>query len=224
MNFQPNVDTLIRGEQIGGIMICGYNWGGNPNVLGRGTSHSFFSDERYGNRYRNRIIEWFSLWGVPLSRTPGTEGFLEKSISQTNWLPTQSVSLNGSNTLDSCILHAHNFGLHLNYFKPKVLLLMGKVLIDAMNMPLVQNELICTTGKSLGIHHLFDCLDVKHHKYKKFRISFQKYEKMQVVCLPHPTGSRGLSNEYIAGFRSIIEPIFIDSMPQAFNSRKVQFS
>ena len=208
MNFQPNVDTSIRYEQIGGIMICGYNWGGNPNILGRGTSDSFFSDARYGNRYRNRIIEWFSLWGFPLARVPGTEGYLENSISQTNWLPTQTVSLHGSNALDSCISHAENFNLHLDYFKPKVLLLMGKALIDALNTPVVQNELIRIAGQPLSLDYLYDYPDAHNHKLKKFRVTFQKYEKMQVICFPHPTGSRGLSNDYIAGFRSLIEPIF----------------
>lgn len=199
-----NVDTKHYNEQFSGIMICGYNWGVGLADKERGTSESFFSDERYGNRYRNRIIEWFDLWGYRLEREPGNESFLEKSIVQTNWLPSQSASLAGNNVVESCIQNVENFALHVSHFRPKILFLMGKNLIDALNSPHCLPVIKPIFGEGSAPVHLRKVVKSGNKKLRQFRVSFQRFKEIGVVCLPHPSGSRGLSNEYVASFSNEI--------------------
>ena len=84
-------------EQQGGLMICGYEWGGGEEE-GEGVSEPQIDwsanctfankDLRYGPaalgwRYDNRIKKWFDMWGCPLNHDD--PGEFEKSIIQTNW-------------------------------------------------------------------------------------------------------------------------------------------
>lgn len=44
-------------------------------------------------------------------------------------------------------------------------------------------------------------------RLKAFSVGLQSFAKTDVIGLPHPTGSRGLSDYYIASFRHEIGPV-----------------
>ena len=185
-------------------MICGYNWGGDPSDPGRSSSRSFFSDVHDGNRYRNRIIRWFELWGHPLVRDVGNETWFERSIVQTNWLPTQSKSLKGMQLAAECIRCWSDFALLVEHFRPRLLLLMGSRLIDALNFPVCQERMGFLLGKPGAVTYEAHNETVNGHPLRKFKVYFQNFGTTSVVCLPHPTGSRGLHDQYVASFSSKI--------------------
>jgi hypothetical protein len=36
---------------------------------------------------------------------------------------------------------------------------------------------------------------------RRFKVGFQRYERLVIVSLPHPTGSQGLADDYIQAFK-----------------------
>lgn len=42
----------------------------------------------------------------------------------------------------------------------------------------------------------------------RFKVFFNNFENCKVICLPHPSSSRGLSDEYISLFKLEMDEIF----------------
>lgn len=198
-------------EQRGGLMICGYEWGYSKkdeqeDALGLDQQVNHDAGCTFANkmlcygpralkwRYDNTIMKWLGLWGHPLNRSD--PGSFEKSIVQTNWCNTQEHSMSG----DYSKLHdpeqIDNFIWHINYFRPRVVLFMGSRLIDALQAPAVRNKFEEIAGK---------CMKEASAKQKpfdgrRFKFVFQSFERCEVIGLPHPSSSHGISDEYIKLF------------------------
>lgn len=196
-------------EQQGGLMICGYEWGGGGNDDDDGGErHSIdwqvectFANKqlRYGPNnlkepYSNRIKKWLALWGHPLNYD--NPGEFEKSIIQTNWCDTQNPNMDNDYTALWKPDQVQNFLGHVKYFSPNLIIFMGSKLIDALQYPttLAQFEyLVGECKKPLKILQ-------KPFEGRRFKVSFQTFEKCDVACFPHPSASMGLSDEYISLF------------------------
>lgn len=191
-----------------GIMICGINWGGSPDAPANQEIASFFSDITVNNYpYRNRLLKWFELLGHPLSVRSDTVSEFERSIIQTNWLSSQSPNMSGKLIISECINEWDNFEYHLQQLKPKIIIFSSVSLLEALNSekciesanallgpsekPIYYKKTVYSNGKSL----------------KRFRVGSQKFQSTNVIALPHPTGSIGLSNEYIKAFEPEISLI-----------------
>lgn len=205
-----NVMTACFDEnRAGGIMVCGINWGGDPNGEPSHESASFFSDEAVNNYpYRNRLLKWFNLWGEPLETKRGKEGAFERSIVQTNWLSDQTPTMHGRSIVEACVAKKSDFLFHLQTLRPRIILFCGSTLSKALNDPR------CKAGAegSLGVSTSL-CWLQKHHRdadgkvCKRFRVGIQRFGQCDVVGLPHPTGCHGLSDDYIKEFRPEISRI-----------------
>lgn len=184
-----------------GLMICGINWGGSESDDAHDISISFFSDgavNRYP--YRNRLVTWFSLFGHPLESVAGKEGAFERSIVQTNWLRSQSTNMRGKSLYHECIRDSKNMVEHLSVLQPRLIILLSVSLLDALN----SKEIFPQVNELLGAAQR-PCIIKKDvvasgKKLKRFRVGFQEFETASVIALPHPTGSIGISNDYIAAF------------------------
>ncbi len=215
--MELNIAHTEYPQQQGGLMICGYEWGYSKEDQAKdenGVVHVFKKDAGctfankeicYGPdalkwRYDNTVKKWFEMWGHPLQNLPGD---FEMSIIQTNWCNTQDHSLNGdySKLLDQ--EQVDNFIYHIEYFKPLVILFMGSQLIKALQNPKVikRFEIIC--GKSVGNSETVQ----KPFSGRRFEIVFQNFETCNVVCFPHPSSARGLSDTYIESFRDRMDKI-----------------
>ena len=196
-------------EQQGGLMICGYEWGGD----GAANAGSSFNDTisctfvnkelRYGPEaldwpYDKRIRKWFSLWGRPLDHE--NPGPFERSLIQTNWCDTQNPRMNGAYTLLWQPEQAANFMGHVAYFRPRMVLFMGSKLIDALQAPETLEKFEGVVGKCVSpyrtVQRPFDGI--------RFKVGYQSFERCEVVCFPHPSASRGLSDSYIDLFSTEI--------------------
>lgn len=210
-----------------GLMICGYEWGfskkdAQEQELGswiepsEEIEHTFANKARHWGdaantwRYDNNIKKWFELWGLPLDTKELGSNF-EKSIIQTNWANTQGHSINDDNA-DKFLLdeHVDNFLHHVEVLKPKVILFMGSKLMDYLQSPTVLAKFEDIMGKITTPRHIVQ----KDSSHTRFKIQFQSFENCEVVGFPHPSGSHGISYEYIELFRPEMNEILTRYMEE----------
>jgi hypothetical protein len=205
----PNVPTKICSEnKQNGLMICGINWGGAESESSEHEEQSFFSDIKVNDYlYLNRLCTWFELFGHPLQKTLEKAGAFERSIIQTNWLTSQSRNMNGKSLYEECVIELNNFEYHINEFKPKLIIFLSVSLLDILNSKVCKPVAEKLFGKSEKPTYIKK--DVYHDKgkYIRFRVGIKNFENTKIIALPHPTGSRGLSDAYLAEFRLEISEI-----------------
>jgi len=188
-----------------GLAICGYEWGDNKNDQARDndekTTHDtfHFKSKRYQSPYDLRILKWFSMVGHPLGINDGYSEF-DKSILQTNWCDTQGYSVTDYGRFLSED-NIKNFLRHMSEYQPAMLIFMGIRQIGYLQHTRVKSEFHQIFGEEVENFRLErkDCPG-----RRTFRIGFQRFERVSIVALPHPSGTRGLSDEYISLFKGEI--------------------
>ena len=197
-----------------GLMICGYEWGFSKKDQGKqdqvssvnlteGIEHTFANKALYHGevaktwRYDNTIKKWFELWGFPLN-SKDLGGNFEKSLVQTNWANTQGHSIK-DNDSNKFLLeeNINNFLHHVDLLKPKVIIFMGSKLMDYLQNPTVLNRFEDVMGKITESR----CIVQKESSDTRFKVHFQSFENCQVIGFPHPSGSHGITYNYIELFR-----------------------
>lgn len=217
MEDKYNIATgIFRGlNDEEGIMICGYEWGGideldetEENLCPKSDLGIIFSNKapHYGEianswRYDRRIRIWFKLWGHELLRE-GIGGDFEKCILQTNWCNTQSQNMKGINYWGKLLAtdQIKNFINHVEHFRPKLIIFFGSAMANILNDKRALEPFVNIMGAITESLHF----PSKPFDGKKFKVGFQSFEKCKVVSLPHPSGSRGLNDDYIKLFSSEI--------------------
>jgi hypothetical protein len=189
-----------------GLMLCGYEWGDSgddqessaPQTLDCIFSNKARSYGEVANtwRYDLRIMKWFELFGCPLSRED-LGGDFEKCILQTNWCDTQNPKMEDDpwvKLLESS--QVDNFIYHIEKFQPRLIFFLGSPIIKILQHDTVLPRFMKTAGAITeplkSVQQPFDG--------RKFHLGFQGFENCQTVGLPHPTGSVGLSDDYIEQF------------------------
>lgn len=211
--FEPNIgNTLFPGfNDNQGIMLCGYEWGFSKSdqytslIQERnriGVPHAFSNKAaEYGEianswKYDQRIIYWFELFGHKLSQRE-TGGNFEKCLLQTNWCDTQNNKMEGdywSKLLEPS--QADNFITHIEMFKPRLIFFFGSQIIKILQSDKVLPRFIETAGEVTELLSF----RTKVFNGRVFNIGFQGFENCKTVCFPHPSGSHGLSDDYIKLF------------------------
>lgn len=203
-----------------GLMICGYEWGFSKADQEELNSESYqapteeiehtfankarhFGDIANKWRYDNTIKKWFELWGFPLNLEE-LGGDFEKSIVQTNWANTQGHSLSNSD-YDKLLQREQvdNFLYHVEAFEPKIIMFMGSKMMDYLQYSDILERFKSIMGNNLEDRYIIQ----KDSISTKFKVHFQSFEKCEVIGLPHPSGSQGLSHEYIEQFKPEISKI-----------------
>lgn len=205
-----------------GIMLCGYEWGGDDsdstdvmiNVGSVSNLDVTFSNKvpRYGKvaeswPYDKKIMSWFKLWSHELSRED-VGGDFEKCLVQTNWCDTQANNMSGINYQSKLLAsdQVDNFIAHVQHFEPRILMFFGSSMGKFLNDPKVLPRFMATVGKELE--------KFQYQKMpfsgRRFNVGFQSFERCSVISLPHPSGSHGLSTDYIDLFTPQIEKILSD--------------
>ena len=170
---------------------------------------SFFSDENI-NKYgiRNNMVKWFELWGYKLESSPTTAGAFERSIIQTNWLQHESNNMHGQNVRKACIDNADSFIETCSELKPKLIFFFSKDILHAFASNDLSSRIESIFGKRQNDPY-FKKNNVIHDgkKLRKFKFGFQSYEKLEVVSMPHPSGTPryGLHDRYVESFKPEME-------------------
>jgi hypothetical protein len=141
---------------------------------------------------------WFELFGHKLNRT-GNGGDFEKCILQTNWCNTQDNKVQG-NYWNKLLANdqVENFIEHLAHFRPKLIFFFGSELIK-----ILQSDKVLPKFKDImGCQVSALQLKTKPFDKRAFKIGFQSFASCDIVCFPHPSSTRGLSDRYIELFAS----------------------
>lgn len=217
-------ETLNLGNSIfpgfndqAGLMICGYEWGMSQGVALRAqlsatansnTLYTFANKARYYGaiantwRYDRTIKKWLALWGHPLNDNELGDDF-DKSIIQINWAGTQNKTINYKKLLIPDVVD--HFIHHIEYLKPRLILFMGSGLSDLLNHPTVLPRFEAIMGQG----------EIRQRCQKdtigtRFNVYFQQFSQGMTVCLPHPSGSKGLSYDYITKFTPELSALLTD--------------
>lgn len=214
MTKQLNIAHSRFNDQIGGLMICGYEWGYSKKDQGddaKGVDNNInfdagctfankdlcYGQKALGWRYDNNIIKWFGLWGHPLNREYPSA--FEKSLVQTNWCDSLNPSMGGVDYFAKLTVpnQIDNFIYHVDYFRPRVIMFMGSVMIKTL-----QHKPVIERFESIMGPRINEPKPVlKSFTGRRFNIWLQSFNQCEVICLPHPSGSRGLSDAYIAMYK-----------------------
>ena len=80
---------------------------------------------------------------------------------------------------------------------------MGSTMIDILQDSKVLNKFSKIMGKAKSKPSKIQ----KEFNGRRFKIGFQEFDKCQIVSLPHPSSSRGLSDEYMVLFSDEISSL-----------------
>jgi hypothetical protein len=188
--IRKRIATAIYPESMGGILLCGINWGdgGGANVAVEATkAASFFSDTSQENYpFQRTICKWFALWGHELETVPGKEGALERCITHTNWIADGSKHADAVYTRKKLVACAEaEFFPTLDYFRPRLLIFFGVLLIEAFADKSLRQKI----EKMLGP---IECnpkptwLNRAAGK-RRYRVQQMRFTNCLVIGLPHPT-------------------------------------
>ena len=211
-------NTIFEGfNDKEGIMLCGYEWGFSKKDRERfekGELQEFGDIQELNTSFSNkinvfhesfpydeRIIKWFGIWGHPLERNNGT---FEKCIIQTNWCDTQNPNMHNVNRHHKLLSCKENFLLHIRELLPKIIFFFGSDMIKVLNSIEVKPKFEKIVGRET---QPLKIMQKRLEKRRRFKVGFQTFEKCEVISLPHPSGSRGVSDDYIGLFEEEIGSI-----------------
>jgi hypothetical protein len=205
------IHTLISEEnKRGSLLLCGLNHGyskkdemlDDSGFVQSDNYKSFFSDKAVNDYpFRNNIVKWFSLWGYDLSGDSRDIGPLEKSIIQTNWLQTCSNNMNSLNMQQALIEGHDSFLKTCESLQPKLILFFSQDLLWSFLSSQLSTKVEAIFGKRIG-EPICKQKDVMNNgkKRTRFKFYFQSFENLEVVAMPHATGSKGIAHDYIKSF------------------------
>jgi len=208
---QLNIPTKeFEENRRAGLLICGINWGGGPDAPPVERPRSFFSDTWASPfSYTEALVEWFGLWGHPLQTTEALAGPFERSLVQTNWLPTETPNADGITTED-LVSAWGNFEWHVRALQPSFLLLLSVTQLDALNDARCQERATALLGRVLTQEQVnlpaYDGRPVPN-----LRAIVQQRAGIQVVALPHPSrrvwAKHGDYKQYMRSLSGVMSPL-----------------
>ncbi len=214
MNVTHQVVTKDSPENLNrGIMVCGIDFGfslddeknESDNTAENLEEKSYFPDPtvRKTDKFRKRVLHWLALWGISLESDTARMTYVEHSYFQTNWLDVQNRSNSGP--VDLLVENSKSFLSLVSMRKPRIMLLFGANLIEALNDIRIRAEVESVLGSRPGnaVTHRRPAVNGG----KVFKVLVQEWPNSTVICLPHPTGSRGVSDDYIAQFKDMLNPL-----------------
>lgn len=212
MKQLQQVRTLICNENsTGGLLLCGLNHGQtakeaqleNDGIAASIERKSFFSDASVNDfKFRNTIARWFELWGYPLKQDEEVAGSFERSILQTNWLPTCTKNMHGLNVPSTYVADSEELLEVCRVLEPRVIFFFGSSLIEAFNDIELRQSVESIFGKRHG-KAAWRQKDVfaDGKRRIRFRFGFQHFDRLTIVSLPHPTGAH-VASDYIEAFKA----------------------
>jgi len=190
-----------------GVMVCGINFGYSQRdeELEQSCSahevdaRSFFSDRSVNNtRFRNAVLKWLANWGLPFSYAPGDETPFDRSFFQTNWLNTQTRSIDSDEkiTVRMMVEEADGILSLIEERKPSVILFFGAQMIEALNDISIRARVFSALGERSGNAEVHRA-NLPDYRGTKFKMLTQSYGETLIISLPHPQAI-GITDEYMA--------------------------
>jgi hypothetical protein len=189
LEIRARIGTKIFAESKGGILLCGINWGdgGSSTSIEVSKEPSFFSDTPQENYlFQRTICKWFGLWGHELGTVKGKVGPLERCITHTNWLAEGSKHADVVYTRKNLVACAEEEFLPLlEYFRPRLLIFFGVLLIEAFADKSLRQKIEDILGQ-MHCHQKPQWFK-KTNGGRRFRVQRMRFKDCVVIGLPHPT-------------------------------------
>ena len=204
-----------------GIMLCGYESGhskedqeneknGTAEPMNEeaectfATKYLMHGDKAKKWKYDNRIKKWFAeIFNHPLNESEFTD--FDKCIVQTNWCNTQGNKIEEDKYIKlRQPEQVENFLNHIKELKPKVIFFLGSAMIEVLQEDAIKPRFMDIMGKETRK------LSYPKRDGANFKVGFQSFEKCEIISLPHPSGTRGLSDNDIELFADGIIPVLED--------------
>lgn len=200
----------------GGVMVCGINFGyslRDEELEQSSTQHaldaaSFFSDKSVNNtRFRNTALKWLANWGLPFSYEPGDERPFDRSFFQTNWLNSQTRSINSDEkiTVRMMVEEADSILSLIEERMPSVILFFGAQMIEALNDISIRARVVSALGERSGNAEVHRA-KIPDYQGTDFKMLTQNYGETLIISLPHPQ-TIGISDQYMATLKPSPEQI-----------------
>lgn len=197
----------------GGVMVCGIDFGFSKadeedeaqNASLQAEAKSFFSDVsvRKSDKFRQRVLGWLALWGGGLSTEQDKVTSYERSYFQTNWLDEQNHSNDGPVSL--LVKNCDGILRLIEARMPRLIIFCGANLIEALNDVSIRERVEVVLGRRLDNARPYHRPAI--NRGKQFKVLVQKWPRTTVVSIPHPTGSRGVQDNYMAQFEDLLRPL-----------------
>lgn len=210
--MHPVVTKDFPENLSGGVMICGINFGYSSKdealeksgLLQEIEAPSFFSDLSVNNtRFRNTVRKWLKNWGLPFSHAPESETAFDRSFFQTNWLnsQTRSVQSNDKITISMMVKESDSILSLIEARKPSVIIFFGVQLIHALNDIDIRKRVVSALGERPGNGDIYQA-SLKNYKGTRFKLITQNFPNTLVLSLPHPQ-TIGITDEYMAALKPV---------------------
>lgn len=190
-----------------GVMVCGINFGYSSKdraadaegVEEKLDSPSFFADPTVNQtRFRNTLIKWLENWGVKFARTPAELTSNDKSYFQTNWINSQTTSINSDEkiTNQTLIESVEPLLALVRERKPRAIVFVGNLLIEAFNDIRIREKVESVLGPRSGNAQIHKGTPQKLGA-RAFKVLTQHFGTTTIICVPH-TATQGISYPYMA--------------------------
>ncbi len=193
-----------------GLMICGLNWGGDPDEPPINRPASFFSDlDANPFEYTRKLVRWFRCWGHPLETNSREAGAFERSVVQTNWLPTESPNADGIGIAE-LVACWDNFELHVRELDPSLIVFLSVSQLDVLNFGQFSGRTRELFGAPRHEPRPVNRTEFDGRSVPNLRAYVQEWERVAIIAVPHPSprvwAPRGNQDEIY--MRSIRDDVF----------------
>ncbi len=190
-------DILTTKEnKTGGILVLLL-----PNFverIGMG-SRSFLSDRTLLlGKTLSSFCDWFTLWGIPFSRTSGTEGAFERSFFVASWPDATPANAHGPQLVPKIAEHASELNALLLQRRPRLVIFLSCYLWQAMN--LAKDAFLLSAGSPLD--------EGRRMTDKRLSAYIQHWEKLTTVALPVP--GKNTTKDFVLSLAPGMQSVFRD--------------
>ena len=190
-------DILTTKEnKTGGILVVLLP--GFVSRIGTGP-RSFLSDRTLLlGKTLSAFCDWFSLWGIPFSRTSGTEGAFERSFFVASWPDAAPLNAHGPQLVPKIAEHASELNALLLQRKPRLVIFLSCYLWQAMN--LAREAFSLSAGAPLE--------EGRRITDKRLAAYIQHWEKLTTVALPVP--GKNTTKDFVLSLAAGMQSVFRD--------------
>ncbi len=145
------------------------------------------------------FCDWFTLWGMPLARTSGTEGAFERSFSVAVWPEKLPEKAHGPQLVPRIAESAFDLNAILAKRKPRLVIFLSCYLWEAMNVAKEAFALTAGAPKDKG-RRLTD---------KRLGAYSQCWENLTTVALPIP--GKNTTKDFVLSLAPAMQSVLRDT-------------
>ncbi len=145
------------------------------------------------------FCDWFTLWGIPLARTSGTEGAFERSFSVAIWPEKLPEKAHGPQLVPRIAQNSFDLNAILAKRKPRLVIFLSCYLWEAMN--LAKEAFVSTAGAPQDTgRRLTD---------KRLGAYSQRWENLTTVALPIP--GKNTTEDFVLSLAPAMQSVLRDT-------------